>query len=146
MSGIGFIGAGTIIIQRQFVRGLTTAAGVWATAGIGLAVGAGMYSLGVAATILTLVGLEVLSMVFKSVSMRTSLVIFSTADKSVVGRISQSMNPKEYHIVSFQVDEKENRPDVFLVTMAVKTKLRNDDNRLLSFMGGFPEITVEKLE
>ena len=30
--------------------------------------------------------------------------------------------------------------------MAVKTKLRNDDNRLLSFMGGFPEITVEKLE
>lgn len=146
VSGIGFIGAGTIIIQRQFVRGLTTAAGVWATAGIGLAVGAGMYSLGVAATILTLVGLEVLSMVFKSVSMRTSLVIFSTADKSVVGRISQSMNPKEYHIVSFQVDEKENRPDVFLVTMAVKTKLRNDDNRLLSFMGGFPEITVEKLE
>lgn len=139
VSGIGFIGAGTIIIQRQFVRGLTTAAGVWATAGIGLAVGAGMYSLGVAATILTLVGLEVLSM-------RTSLVIFSTADKSVVGRISQSMNPKEYHIVSFQVDEKENRPDVFLVTMAVKTKLRNDDNRLLSFMGGFPEITVEKLE
>lgn len=138
VSGIGFIGAGTIIIQRQFVRGLTTAAGVWATAG--------MYSLGVAATILTLVGLEVLSMVFKSVSMRTSLVIFSTADKSVVGRISQSMNPKEYHIVSFQVDEKENRPDVFLVTMAVKTKLRNDDNRLLSFMGGFPEITVEKLE
>ena len=146
VSGIGFIGAGTIIIQRQFVRGLTTAAGVWATAGIGLAVGAGMYSLGVAATILTLVGLEVLSMVFKSVNMRTSLVIFSTADKSVVGRISQSMNPKEYHIVSFQVDEKENRPDVFLVTMAVKTKLRNDDNRLLSFMGGFPEITVEKLE
>ena len=139
VSGIGFIGAGTIIIQRQFVRGLTTAAGVWATAGIGLAVGAGMYSLGVAATILTLVGLEVLSM-------RTSLVIFSTADKSVVGRISQSMNPKEYHIVSFQVDEKENRPEVFLVTMAVKTKLRNDDNRLLSFMGGFPEITVEKLE
>lgn len=146
VSGIGFIGAGTIIIQRQFVRGLTTAAGVWATAGIGLAVGAGMYSLGVAATILTLVGLEVLSMVFKSVSMRTSLVIFSTADKSVVGRISQSMNPKEYHIVSFQVDEKENRSDVFLVTMVVKTKLRNDDNRLLSFMGGFPEITVEKLE
>ena len=76
--------------------------------GIGF-IGAGMYSLGVAATILTLVGLEVLSMVFKSVSMRTSLVIFSTADKSVVGRISQSMNPKEYHIVSFQVDEKENR-------------------------------------
>lgn len=32
VSGIGFIGAGTIIIQKQFVRGLTTAAGIWATA------------------------------------------------------------------------------------------------------------------
>ena len=42
VSGIGFIGAGTIIIQKQFVRGLTTAAGIWATAGIGLAIGAGM--------------------------------------------------------------------------------------------------------
>ena len=38
VSGIGFIGAGTIIIHRQFVRGLTTAAGLWATAGIGLAI------------------------------------------------------------------------------------------------------------
>lgn len=43
VSGIGFIGAGTIIFQKQIVRGLTTAAGIWATAGIGLAVGAGMY-------------------------------------------------------------------------------------------------------
>ena len=35
VSGIGFIGAGTIILQKQIVRGLTTAAGIWATAGIG---------------------------------------------------------------------------------------------------------------
>lgn len=41
VSGIGFIGAGTIILQKQIVRGLTTAAGIWATAGIGLAVGRG---------------------------------------------------------------------------------------------------------
>ena len=42
VSGIGFLGAGTIIFQKQFVRGLTTAAGMWATAGIGMAVGGGM--------------------------------------------------------------------------------------------------------
>lgn len=55
VSGIGFIGAGTIIIQKKFVRGLTTAAGLWATAGIGLAIGAGMYWVGIAATLLTLI-------------------------------------------------------------------------------------------
>ena len=58
VSGIGFIGAGTIIFQKQIVRGLTTAAGIWATAGIGLAVGAGMYTISIAATLLTLAGLE----------------------------------------------------------------------------------------
>ena len=56
VSGIGFIGAGTILIQKQFVRGLTTAAGLWATSGIGLAVGGGMYWIGVCAMLLTLVG------------------------------------------------------------------------------------------
>ena len=49
VSGIGFIGAGTIILQKQIVRGLTSAAGIWATAGIGLAVGAGMYVISIAA-------------------------------------------------------------------------------------------------
>ena len=66
VSGIGFIGAGTIIFQKQIVRGLTTAAGIWATAGIGLAVGAGMYTIGIAAMVLTLIGLELLSYLFKA--------------------------------------------------------------------------------
>ena len=66
VTGIGFIGAGTIILHKQIVRGLTTAAGIWATSGIGLAIGAGMYELGISATILTLIGLEVLSFLFKS--------------------------------------------------------------------------------
>ena len=61
VSGIGFIGAGTIIFNHQIVRGLTTAASLWATAGIGLTAGAGMSWLALAATILTLVALEGLS-------------------------------------------------------------------------------------
>ncbi len=60
VSGIGFIGAGMIIFQRETVRGLTTAAGLWATAGIGLAVGAGMYWISLSATILVFVCLEFL--------------------------------------------------------------------------------------
>ena len=54
VSGIGFIGAGTIIFQKQIVRGLTTAAGIWATVGIGMAFGAGMYFLGTSATLVIL--------------------------------------------------------------------------------------------
>lgn len=58
VSGIGFIGAGMIIFQKNAVRGLTTAAGVWVTAAIGMACGAGMYILATASTFLVLLGLE----------------------------------------------------------------------------------------
>ena len=60
VSGIGFIGAGTIIFRKaeNIVSGLTTAAGLWVTAAIGLACGGGMYVLATASTILVLFGLE----------------------------------------------------------------------------------------
>jgi putative Mg2+ transporter-C (MgtC) family protein len=59
VSGIGFIGAGAIIMDRRHaVHGLTTAAGIWVSSGIGMTVGAGMYALATAATVLSLLGLE----------------------------------------------------------------------------------------
>lgn len=58
VSGIGFIGAGAIMVHRHSVHGLTTAAGVWVAAGIGMAVASGLYVVSVAATILSIAGLE----------------------------------------------------------------------------------------
>jgi len=60
VSGIGFIGAGTIIFRKSenVVSGLTTAAGLWVTAAIGLACGGGLYVLSIASTLMVLVGLE----------------------------------------------------------------------------------------
>lgn len=62
VSGIGFLGAGMIIFQKRVLSGLTTAAGLWTATGIGMAVGGGLYIIGVAATILTLIGLEMLDL------------------------------------------------------------------------------------
>lgn len=59
VSGIGFLGAGIIIYRRDVLHGVTTAAGVWATAGIGMALGAGMYIIGICSTLL-LVGFQLL--------------------------------------------------------------------------------------
>ena len=50
VSGISFLGAGVIFKNGSAVKGLTTAAGIWATAGIGLALGSGMYFIGFAVT------------------------------------------------------------------------------------------------
>ncbi len=60
VSGIGFLGAGTILREGANVRGLTTAASLWICAALGLAVGAGMYIYGLATAVLTLVALSVL--------------------------------------------------------------------------------------
>lgn len=58
VSGMGFIGAGTIIFQKNAVRGLTTAAGLWVTSAIGMTAGVGMYGLAIAATFLVILCLE----------------------------------------------------------------------------------------
>ena len=55
VSGIGFLGAGSILLRGDVVRGLTTAASLWTVAAIGLAVGGGLYVEGVAATIIILI-------------------------------------------------------------------------------------------
>ena len=55
VSGIGFLGAGMIFVHKNTVTGLTTAAGIWATSGVGLAVGAGMYAVGVVTSALIVI-------------------------------------------------------------------------------------------
>ncbi len=54
-SGIGFLGAGMIFVHKNTITGLTTAAGIWATSGVGMAIGAGMYVLGIGGAVIILV-------------------------------------------------------------------------------------------
>ena len=54
VSGVGFLGAGMIFVRNNAVNGLTTAAGIWTTAGVGMAIGAGAYFIGVCSGILVL--------------------------------------------------------------------------------------------
>ena len=77
VTGIGFIGAGTIIFQKHVVKGLTTAAGVWVTAAIGLASGAGMYVIATAATLFVLICLEILSVLVTRFGTRNISLTFT---------------------------------------------------------------------
>lgn len=147
VSGIGFIGAGTIILQKQIVRGLTTAAGIWATAGIGLAVGAGMYAISIAATLLTLVGLELLSILFKSIGMKSAIITFSTFNKDILREVAQRFSSKDYLLVSYNMQKVQLGEETsYQVTMVVKSKRKQDEGFLLQTMQSFPEITVEQIE
>ena len=65
VSGVGFLGAGTIFVNKNKISGLTTAAGIWATSGVGMAIGSGMYVVGIAATVIIVVSQIFLHMDFK---------------------------------------------------------------------------------
>lgn len=65
VTGIGFLGAGTIITSRQGARGLTTAASIWVSSAIGLAVGCGFMSAAIATTVITFITLAFLKHIEK---------------------------------------------------------------------------------
>lgn len=147
VSGIGFIGAGTIIFQKQMVRGLTTAAGLWATAGIGLAVGAGLFWLGIAATALTLVGLEVLNFFFKSIGLRSVSANFSVRDKELVKTVIERLNAEGYRLVNYELSADAHADNTtYDVSITVKAPHKRDESSLLLFLEEFQEITITKVE
>ncbi len=147
VSGIGFIGAGTIIFNHQIVRGLTTAASLWATAGIGLTAGAGMSWLALAATILTLVALEGLSLVFRSLGSRRMVVVFSASDRTGVADTLGRIRTDGYMVVSYEVVPQVVGGDgiTYRVTMVVKAKPGSDNNQLLALLRENTDIIVERI-
>ena len=147
VSGIGFIGAGTIIFNHQIVRGLTTAASLWATAGIGLTAGAGMSWLALAATILTLVALEGLSLVFRSLGSRRMVVVFSASDRTRVADTLDRIRTDGYMVVSYEVVPQVVGGDgiTYRVTMVVKAKPGSDNNQLLALLRENTDIIVERI-
>lgn len=147
VSGIGFIGAGTIIFNHQIVRGLTTAASLWATAGIGLTAGAGMSWLALAVTILTLVALEGLSLVFRSLGSRRMVVVFSASDRAGVADTLDRIRTDGYMVVSYEVVPQVVGGDgiTYRVTMVVKAKPGSDNNQLLALLRENTDIIVERI-
>ena len=75
LTGIGFLGAGTIIQTRSHVKGLTTAATIWVTATIGMAVGGGFYYISGIAVIVVLLSLRFLKIIENRLTLRSGRVL-----------------------------------------------------------------------
>ncbi|MGE6348237.1 MgtC/SapB family protein [Bacillus mycoides] len=149
VSGVGFLGAGTIIIQKQAVKGLTTAAGLWATAGIGLAIGAGMYVVGGGATILVLIGLEIVSRIFKVQFLfpQNITVQICINKHEAVQQILETLQVKGIPILSYEVDVLQQEEGViYKVGMQLKNISAKEKNTFIQHMQSLPEVTFIKLK
>ena len=146
VTGIGFIGAGTIMVNRGGVTGLTTAAGLWVVAGIGMAVGCGLYVVGITSTVLVLAGLEILRIFFHR-SRLTSTLVYKTANRQAISDLEQALRRNGWNIVSHDMAVKGKRnSDAYRVTLTLQKHASLTDDELLSFMRNFPDITLEKVD
>lgn len=122
IAGIGFLGAGTIIIARQRVRGLTTAAGLWAAAIIGLAVGAGFYEGAILATVLVELTATVFLKLEKQVITKTSNIhIFLEYNKpEALEEVLAYCHNKEIKIMHLEISRNKEPENAAIALISVR--------------------------
>ncbi len=110
ISGIGFLGAGTIFIAKKRIAGLTTAASLWNSACIGLAIGMGYYILGISACLIVIVVLALLQRVVHVNTLKNVEVMFIHRVETLafINTYFQEMGVKVLD-VDFHVENKEGR-------------------------------------
>jgi len=107
VSGIGFLGAGTILLRKEIVKGLTTAAGIWAVAAIGLAVGAGLYAAALFATGIMLGILVVLKPIERRFLRRwhkDRVIVTLDPDRCELSSVAQAVQRSNISAAQLQID------------------------------------------
>lgn len=108
VSGIGFLGAGTIMKEGLTIKGLTTAASLWVVAGVGLAVGAGEYVGAIATTVLAGLALTYLpkfERLYGCGPSQVALGVKSVDKPGQIGRIGSYLGTKNVSIVDIKIDD-----------------------------------------
>lgn len=148
VSGIGFLGAGTIIFQRNVVRGLTTAAGLWVTAAIGLACGSGMFAAAAIATVLIIVGLEVLILFIPHIGRTVVELSFSTSSEDNIKTVVNEMKRVGIRISSYKLRKQISAQGdkVYRVDLELRVKRHDGQDALIDMVSGYEDVTISSVE
>ena len=138
VSGIGFIGAGVIIFQKNVVRGVTTAAGLWVAAAIGLACGAGMYVVAGAATLMTAVCLETMHLVHRYVAEKMVDVTLSTDGETDPLAVLEMVKKSKLNVESYSFTGGK-------VHLSLRMRAKDSLETLSNFVNKMEGIKIEDL-
>lgn len=139
ITGISFLGAGVIFVRGATIRGLTTAAGIWTTAVIGMAIGAGMYPLGLFTTVLMVVlQLFLHRFVHIEKNITSDLDAVLTDRPGVIGEFRRQLEDRGMEITSFEI-AKSGAGELHCL-LTVKVKEEKLLSRLERFMEENPDI------
>jgi putative Mg2+ transporter-C (MgtC) family protein len=150
VSGIGFLGAGSILLRGEVVRGLTTAASLWSVAGIGLAVGGGMYTAAFGATIIILVilaGVKPLERRFISVKQQRNIQLLAERGSVSLDSLHRALGIGSIRVKQFIVQQSEDDPELDDVQIALSRASSNEFAAICARLGamtGVRECRQEK--
>ena len=137
VSGIGFIGAGLIIFQKNVIHGLTTAAGLWVTAAIGIACGVGHYELAVITTIMVLMALELALAVDDKLNKRQLSITMTSTDKERIRSIVESLKADGVVIRSYDLELlDEGQGKTYTATVELSTKRIDYEEHVWDLLDG----------
>lgn len=139
VSGIGFLGGGIILKQQNRVSGLTTAAGLWVTAAMGLAVGSGMYILGAASVLIVLLWADITHLLTRKVGKRQVTISLTSNDKTALKDALQSLGKG---VETFSLSKH----GAIYKVLAVLNVRNKEYNQLIEKLSSFPEVELESLE
>ena len=115
VSGIGFLGAGSILLRGEIVRGLTTAASLWSVAAIGLAVGGGLYTAAISATIIILIilaGIKPLERRFITFRQRRRISLLVERGALTFHLLHDALGTSSPRVKQFVVQQSDDSPEL----------------------------------
>ncbi|CAM2138772.1 MULTISPECIES: MgtC/SapB family protein [Paraburkholderia] len=115
VSGIGFLGAGSILLRGEIVRGLTTAASLWSVAAIGLAVGGGLYTASIAATVIILIilaGIKPLERRFITFRQRRRISLLVDRGALTFHSLHDALGVSSPRVKQFVVQQSDDSPEL----------------------------------
>ncbi|MBU4305068.1 MAG: MgtC/SapB family protein [Candidatus Omnitrophica bacterium] len=145
VSGIGFLGAGTILRFHASVRGLTTAAGLWAVAGIGLAVGSGFYAAGLLTTAVIFIVLVTFSRLERRIKKETdrTLIIQANGNMALLCEITKVISGNNAEIRDISVEPLA-QPDMFRLSVNMRLYETCANNQIAEAMSRIDGVTLVK--
>ena len=139
VSGIGFIGAGVIIFQKNVVRGVTTAAGLWVAAAIGLAAGGDMYAVALAATLLTVFVLEMMHFVNLHYAEKAVHLVLVPDKGSRLTQVPEMLKPYRNKVAGYDISEGK-------IHLTFLLRQKDYLNTLQDILNTFDGFTIEEMD
>ena len=134
ITGISFLGAGMIFVRGANIKGLTTAAGVWSTAAVAMAIGAGMYLTGIVSTVIIVI-IQVLFHTFLigfdrvlANDRTTEMVIRIKNLPELLGQVKKTLEENGFHITSTRIEL--NGDESLTTALTVKSDKNADIDRV----------------